>query len=187
MYIQGLCQSRLSTADRALLLVAPATTAVKSLERSYAWPPPTVSLLYFNLNSIMFSSYIACVYPRKCLLITLIHGNVFRNELFPRIHLRGNVFINQRHVGFQESTSMKMCLPIRSLWVYMSQYSKPPNVFECASHIYFVTNMWVHWARNAVAAQTTLTCLQRYSGTLRNMCQPIHLTLGNICIHLNSV
>jgi hypothetical protein len=35
-YIQGLCQSRLSTADHALLLIAPATTAVYSLERSYA-------------------------------------------------------------------------------------------------------------------------------------------------------
>jgi hypothetical protein len=38
-YIQGLCQSRLSTADHALLLGAPATTVVYSLERSYAWPP----------------------------------------------------------------------------------------------------------------------------------------------------
>jgi hypothetical protein len=35
-YIQGLCQSRLSTADHALLLIASATTAVYSLERSYA-------------------------------------------------------------------------------------------------------------------------------------------------------
>jgi hypothetical protein len=35
-YIQGLCQSRLSTANYALLLIAPATTAVYSLERSYA-------------------------------------------------------------------------------------------------------------------------------------------------------
>jgi hypothetical protein len=36
MYIQhtqGLCQFRLSTADHDLLLVAPATTAVYSLER----------------------------------------------------------------------------------------------------------------------------------------------------------
>jgi hypothetical protein len=32
-YIQGLCQSKLSTADHALLFVAPATTAVWSLER----------------------------------------------------------------------------------------------------------------------------------------------------------
>jgi hypothetical protein len=50
MYIQhirGLCQSRLSTADHALLLVAPAITSVYSLERSYAWPPPSLSLLYF--------------------------------------------------------------------------------------------------------------------------------------------
>jgi hypothetical protein len=35
-YTQGLGQSRLNTADHALLLVAPATTAVWSLERSYA-------------------------------------------------------------------------------------------------------------------------------------------------------
>jgi hypothetical protein len=35
-HIQGLCQFRLSTAENALLLVAPATTAVYSLERSYA-------------------------------------------------------------------------------------------------------------------------------------------------------
>jgi hypothetical protein len=36
-YIQGLSQSRLSTANHALLLlIAPATTAVYSLERSYA-------------------------------------------------------------------------------------------------------------------------------------------------------
>jgi hypothetical protein len=39
MYIQhikGLCQFRLSIADHALLLVAPATIAVQSLERTYA-------------------------------------------------------------------------------------------------------------------------------------------------------
>jgi hypothetical protein len=46
-HIQGLCQFRHSTADHALPLVAPATTAVYSLERSYAWPPPSLSLLYF--------------------------------------------------------------------------------------------------------------------------------------------
>jgi hypothetical protein len=45
-YKQGLCQSRLSTGDHALLLTVPATTAVCSLERSYAWPPPSLSLLY---------------------------------------------------------------------------------------------------------------------------------------------
>jgi hypothetical protein len=41
------CQSRLSTEDNALSSVAPATTAVKSLERSYAWPPPGLRPLYF--------------------------------------------------------------------------------------------------------------------------------------------
>jgi hypothetical protein len=46
-HMQGLCQFGLSTADHALSLVAPATTAVYSLERSYAWPPPSLSLLYF--------------------------------------------------------------------------------------------------------------------------------------------
>jgi hypothetical protein len=46
-HIQGVSQFRLSTAENALLLVAPATTAVWSLERSYAWPPPSLSLLYF--------------------------------------------------------------------------------------------------------------------------------------------
>jgi hypothetical protein len=45
-YKQGLCQSRLSTANHALLLIALATTAVYSLERLYAWPPPSLSLLY---------------------------------------------------------------------------------------------------------------------------------------------
>jgi hypothetical protein len=46
-YIQSLCQSRLSTADHAVLLIALATTAVCSLERSHAWPSPSLSLLYF--------------------------------------------------------------------------------------------------------------------------------------------
>jgi hypothetical protein len=44
-HIQGLCQSRLSTAVQDLSLVAPATTAVYSLERSYAWLLPSLSLL----------------------------------------------------------------------------------------------------------------------------------------------
>jgi hypothetical protein len=35
-YIQGLCQSRFSTADHALSLVAPATTAVWALEQPFA-------------------------------------------------------------------------------------------------------------------------------------------------------
>jgi hypothetical protein len=35
-YIQGLCQSRLSTANHILLLISPAASAVYSLERSYA-------------------------------------------------------------------------------------------------------------------------------------------------------
>jgi hypothetical protein len=46
-HIQGLCQFRLSTADNVLPLEAPATTAVYSLERSYAWPPPNLSVSYF--------------------------------------------------------------------------------------------------------------------------------------------
>jgi hypothetical protein len=33
------------------------------------------------LSSPGFSSYIAYTYPRKCLLITRIHGNMFHNEL----------------------------------------------------------------------------------------------------------
>jgi hypothetical protein len=44
---KGLCQPRLSTTNHALLLISPVTTAVYSLERSYAWPPPSLSLLYF--------------------------------------------------------------------------------------------------------------------------------------------
>jgi hypothetical protein len=32
----NVCQARLSTADHALLLIAPATTVVYSLEQSYA-------------------------------------------------------------------------------------------------------------------------------------------------------
>jgi hypothetical protein len=46
-HIQGLCQFKLSTADHALLSVAPATTAVSSLERSYDWPPPSLGILCF--------------------------------------------------------------------------------------------------------------------------------------------
>jgi hypothetical protein len=41
-HIQGLCQFRLSTAGHALLLVAPAITAVYSFERSYDWPKPSL-------------------------------------------------------------------------------------------------------------------------------------------------
>jgi hypothetical protein len=40
------CQSRLGTGDHVLSFVAPATTAVYSLERSYAWPPPVTIRLY---------------------------------------------------------------------------------------------------------------------------------------------
>jgi hypothetical protein len=46
-YIQGLCQSRPATADHALTHVPRVTTAAQSIERSYAWPSPTLSLLYF--------------------------------------------------------------------------------------------------------------------------------------------
>jgi hypothetical protein len=35
-HMQGLCQSRLGTADHVLSLVAPATTAVESFGRSYS-------------------------------------------------------------------------------------------------------------------------------------------------------
>jgi hypothetical protein len=56
-YIQGFSQSRFSTTDHALSLVA------------------------CDLNSILLSSYIAYPYPRKCFFITRIHGNVFRKEL----------------------------------------------------------------------------------------------------------
>jgi hypothetical protein len=54
-YAQSLCQSRLSTADHALLLVAPAATAIWSLEWSYAWPPPSLSLLYFLCRGSTFT------------------------------------------------------------------------------------------------------------------------------------
>jgi hypothetical protein len=56
-YIQGLGQSTLSTADHGLLLVAPATTAVYSLEGSYTWPPPSLSLLYSRSNRFFRVSY----------------------------------------------------------------------------------------------------------------------------------
>jgi hypothetical protein len=51
-HIQGLCQFRLSRAENALLVVAPATSriAVQSLERSYAWPSPSLSPVYFELS-----------------------------------------------------------------------------------------------------------------------------------------
>jgi hypothetical protein len=50
-HIQGPCQSRLTTADHALSVVAAATTAVLSLERSYASPSPSLSLLFFLCRS----------------------------------------------------------------------------------------------------------------------------------------
>jgi hypothetical protein len=51
-YIQCLGQSRLSTADCVLLLVVPATMAVWPRERSYAWPPSSLSLLYWQLTKV---------------------------------------------------------------------------------------------------------------------------------------
>jgi hypothetical protein len=53
IYMQGVCQSRLSTAYHTLLLIAPPTTAVYSLERSYAC---SMSLLCFTtISSNVFS------------------------------------------------------------------------------------------------------------------------------------
>jgi hypothetical protein len=45
------------------------------------WRYPTLPPNRTDLNSILISSYVAFQYPRKCLLITRSHGNVFRNEL----------------------------------------------------------------------------------------------------------
>jgi hypothetical protein len=47
-YIQGLLQSQLGTKDYALLFTSSSCyTAVQTLKRSYTWPPPSLSLLYF--------------------------------------------------------------------------------------------------------------------------------------------
>jgi hypothetical protein len=48
--IYKVCQPRLRTADHAPLIVAYATTAVEILERSYALPPTSLNLLYFNMS-----------------------------------------------------------------------------------------------------------------------------------------
>jgi hypothetical protein len=95
---KGLCQFRLSTTNHTLLLIAPATTAVYSLERSYAWQPPSLSLLYFwphsDLNDLLYSVYVSKEmfvdhsYPWKCVL---------------------------QRVSFQESISMETCLLTRFL------------------------------------------------------------------------
>jgi hypothetical protein len=82
-YIQGLSQSRLSTTDHVLSLVAPATTAVQSLERSYAWWPPRLSLLYFLLQlisklvSVITSRLGQRIKRRSFLYSDNFHGNVF--------------------------------------------------------------------------------------------------------------
>jgi hypothetical protein len=62
---KGLCQSRLSTTNDALLLIAPATTAFYSLERSYAWPPPSLSLLYFGMFTTPFPNNINVLLQRR--------------------------------------------------------------------------------------------------------------------------
>jgi hypothetical protein len=62
--MQGLCQSRLSTADYALFLVVFATTAVYSLEWSYAWPPPS---LYNWASQSQSQSYVATDGQSVCL------------------------------------------------------------------------------------------------------------------------
>jgi hypothetical protein len=102
MYIQhirvyGLCQSRLSTADHALSLVAPATTAVYSLEMSYAWPPPSLSLSYFLclcLGGMGFLLYnVRTDWQRKHFSISYPQKRRPLADWFPRIHLHGNVFV----------------------------------------------------------------------------------------------
>jgi hypothetical protein len=72
-YIQGLSQSRLSTADHALLLIAPATTAVYSLEGQV---PVFISSLGLSqqktpfLNN--FSTVIEVCLPRRCIETALL-------------------------------------------------------------------------------------------------------------------
>jgi hypothetical protein len=93
-YIQGPLSVQARTTNHALLLIAPATTAVYSLERSYAWPPPSLSLLYFIIllySQKRLSSYIlwSDAMENTCLLVSylamavlpLLRGNF------------GNVFI----------------------------------------------------------------------------------------------
>jgi hypothetical protein len=70
-----------------------------------------------DLNSVLFSSSIAYPYPRKRLLISRIHGNVFRT------------------VGFQEFISMVICLSTSSLalsshitiYMFKTPFSAPWN------------------------------------------------------------
>jgi hypothetical protein len=55
---------------------------------------------------IWTTSYTAYRYPGKCLLITRIRGNVFRNEL----------------VSKNQSLRKRVCQLVSKQWVYMSQY-----------------------------------------------------------------
>jgi hypothetical protein len=50
--IQGLCQSRLRTADHDLHFVAQATTAALPLERSYARPPSSLRVVSYTPRSL---------------------------------------------------------------------------------------------------------------------------------------
>jgi hypothetical protein len=87
-HIQGLCQFRLCTADHALLLVAPATTAVQSLERSYAWPLPSLTLLYFLCRgspspmSRTFAFSWFCITSAYCCIILFCNNILVYTEVW---------------------------------------------------------------------------------------------------------
>jgi hypothetical protein len=78
-HIQGLCQFRLSTVVHALLLVAPATTAVYSLERSYDWPPPSLSFLYFLCHGSPCPILRIFAFPWFCMTSACCLHNILYN------------------------------------------------------------------------------------------------------------
>jgi hypothetical protein len=94
-YTEGLCQSRLSTADHALLLVAPATTAFYSLERSYAWPPPSLSK-----SRKTFELVVSLCGPCR------IKGQYVGMSVYPLLDVRQRL---DKHVPTVKKTYWRLC------------------------------------------------------------------------------
>jgi hypothetical protein len=77
----------------------------------YSTPPPHG----FDFILTRTASHIKYRYPRQCLLITRIHGNVFRNEL----------------VSENPSPWKRVCQLVSWQWVYMSQYKEYISRYKC--------------------------------------------------------
>jgi hypothetical protein len=82
--------SDLRTAERALWYVAHVTTAAKSLKRTCAWPPPSLSLLYFlyraspcPLSRIFTLSWFCMTFHHlREICLQMVHGaNLGRYQL----------------------------------------------------------------------------------------------------------